>query len=217
MTRQRRGFKGGRVIICPRQVRTSKFSGKERLKCHYFPNIALVLGSLTQQRVSRDSRSSRVDSGSVDMETPQSLSPRSPLNTLETLDSPLPVPNSITKSSHSPSSPPGISPHLSLSHNNNNHVINLTSPEVHPVPVPVPVSIPQPTPLCISHSPSPATPLDVVMIGGTDSTQSLNEPARRLPVVPPRRCRTRSPTPNTSKGELFLSLSSAKRGRSPYE
>jgi len=167
---------------------------------------------LTQYRVSRDSRSSRVDSGSVDMETPQSLSPRSPLNTLDSLESPVPgVPNSHNHQSSSSSSPPLPLPHLNFNHNvsknnNNNHVIN-TSPssDIHPVPVPVPISIPNPKPLCISHSPSPAvTPLEVVMIGGTDSTQSLTELPRRVPIVPPRRCRTRSPTPNTSKGNKIL-------------
>ena len=173
-----------------------------------------------------------MDSGSVDMETPQSLSPRSPSNDLEALDNSRtsnPPPSSINMSNGIPMSCQSTNSSTSqdaksqrdvvsgsstsvvsssnLNHtphilNNNNNVINMvSSPVMHAIPAPVPVSIPHPTPLCISHSPSPATPIEVVMVGGADSTQSLNnEPstARRPPNVPPRKCRTRSPTPNTS-------------------
>lgn len=179
-------------------------------------------------RRSGDSRGSRVDSGSVDMETPQSLSPRSPLDNLEALDGshpPAPSSPSSTKpmsngsvssvgsaaQSHRllnttiSSQPPLVNGHgihflqsssnntCIPSHsghnntsNNNNHVI-ISSPSVHPVPPPVPVLHPQP--ITISHSP-----------GGSDSTHSLISD-RRVPIVPPRRCRTRSPTPNTSHGK----------------
>lgn len=171
------------------------------------------------------------------METPQSLSPRSPSNDLEPLDNTSnatsnPIMSATSPPSHNPSGisissrlassnsvkPPqqqrgiigsgssNINQHTNNNNNNNNNVINMiSSPVSHSIPVPVPVAIPNPTPLCISHSPSPATPIEVVMITSADSTQSLNsEPlsTRRPPSVPPRKCRTRSPTPNTSKGKL---------------
>lgn len=137
-------------------------------------------------RTSRDSRGSRVDSGSVDMDTPQSLSPRSPLD-IPASNSSHHLTNGVSSSSHT--------------NTNNNHVINISSPSGHPVPPAVPVLHPQPITISHSPSPSPATPAsDVVMIGGSDSTQSLISD-RRVPIVPPRRCRTRSPTPNTSHGK----------------
>ncbi|XP_035703733.1 uncharacterized protein CG43867 isoform X2 [Folsomia candida] len=213
------------------------------------------------RRDSRGSRGSRVDSGSVDMETPQSLSPRSPLDSLEPLDGSLPSmsngggvvigpsssssalsevqaytgsggggssqpasaqslhhhphnlrhPTSSSSLSSHPSHPlvnghgvpsglphpclPSHSSHNNNNNNNNNHVI-ISSPSAYPVPPPIPVLHPQP--ITISHSPLPATPNDV-MIGGSESTGSLISD-RRAPIVPPRRCRTRSPTPNTSHG-----------------
>lgn len=190
------------------------------------------------ERRSRDSRGSRVDSGSVDMDTPQSLSPRSPLDSLEINDTPLstsangavivpngsvpvsmtssapacpaqnPVPtasrnpvtstcssSTSTASLHSSGGQPASSGNVNS--NNNNHVI-INSPAAHPIPPAVPVLVPQT--ITISQSASPATPDHVLMIGGSDSTQSLNSD-RRVPIVPPRRCRTRSPTPNTSHGE----------------
>lgn len=196
---------------------------------------------------SRDSRGSRVDSGSVDMDTPQSLSPRSPLDSLEIHDTSIPagangtvlVPNgpvsvSVAASTAAASSSQplqGVSapstsrnpttsscssststaslysssgggghpvPTTNNINNNNNHVI-INSPAAHPVPPPVPVLVTQS--ITISQSASPATPAsDVVMIGGSESTQSLQSD-RRVPIVPPRRCRTRSPTPNTSHGK----------------
>ncbi|CAG7822129.1 unnamed protein product [Allacma fusca] len=159
---------------------------------------------VAQDRRSQNSRGSRVDSGSVDMETPQSLSPRSPLDALEALDASLPpLPNNSSPSSSGMTMMTNSAPLTSVMHhnihnsnNNNNHVM-ISTPTIHPVPAPVPVTIP--TPICISQAASPATPVEV-MIGGAESTQSLNSD-RRVPIVPPRRCRTRSPTPNTSKGE----------------
>lgn len=203
------------------------------------------------ERRSRDSRGSRVDSGSVDMDTPQSLSPRSPLDSLEIHDTPIPagangtvlVPNgpvptaastgtiassstaslqnqtvsaAVASPSRNPTTSscssststaslysssggclPGSSANIN-NNNNNNHVI-INNPAPHPVPPPVPVLVPQA--ITISQSASPATPAgDVVMIGGAESTQSLHSD-RRVPIVPPRRCRTRSPTPNTSHGK----------------
>jgi hypothetical protein len=190
--------------------------------------------------------SSRVDSGSVDMETP--LSPRSPLDNLEASDGSLPpVSSNGTTSSSMPngrvgsvagtsvgssyastsSSRPTNSSHPPLvnghgihysqssssssnntcipshsghnNNNNNNHVIISSPPVPQPVPQPVPVLHPQP--ITISHSPSPATPSDTIM---TESTNSLISD-RRVPIVPPRRCRTRSPTPNTSHGKISYS------------
>ncbi|CAL8111752.1 unnamed protein product [Orchesella dallaii] len=198
------------------------------------------------ERRSRDSRGSRVDSGSVDMDTPQSLSPRSPLDSLEIHDTSIPagasgtvlVPNgpssappaqiasqgnshAAPSTSRNPATTSSCSSSISTTsivscsggggsggsqpsstaninnNNNNNHVI-INSPAAQPVPSPVPVLVPQT--ITISKSASPATPAsDVVMIGGSDSTQSLHSD-RRVPIVPPRRCRTRSPTPNTSHG-----------------
>lgn len=196
------------------------------------------------------------------METPQSLSPRSPLDSLEPLDGSLPSmsngggvvigpsssssalsevqaytgsggggssqpasaqslhhhphnlrhPTSSSSLSSHPSHPlvnghgvpsglphpclPSHSSHNNNNNNNNNHVI-ISSPSAYPVPPPIPVLHPQP--ITISHSPLPATPNDV-MIGGSESTGSLISD-RRAPIVPPRRCRTRSPTPNTSHGK----------------
>lgn len=214
------------------------------------------------ERRSRDSRSSRVDSGSVDMETPQSLSPRSPLDALDTLDGTLPAITrnststtmaasvvaagsldsnsfnggiaqshpSTTNPSHAPlvnghhhhskSTPSSSSSTTSLpshsghsnNNNNNNHVI-ISSPSVHPVPSPVPVL--HPKPLTISHSPSPATPVDGVMVGGSESTHSMISD-RRVPIVPPRRCRTRSPTPNTSHGKLSFAISRLPNKRTSF-
>jgi hypothetical protein len=191
------------------------------------------------ERRSRDSRGSRVDSGSVDMETPQSLSPRSPLDALEALDGSLTrssssaqanlpgtsgtnntsYSNGIPSSSHQgplvnghrnhPSTSNGTasalpSQHPSSSNNNNNNHVIIGSPSVHPVPPPVPVLHPQP--VTISHSPSPATPVDGIMVESTHSLSSISD--RRVPIVPPRRCRTRSPTPNTSHGKsTFLAFS----------
>lgn len=235
----------------------------------YFIAVLLIKTGTTNglrdpERRSRDSRGSRVDSGSVDMDTPQSLSPRSPLDSLEIHDTSIPagangtvlVPNgtvpslqsqpaSVPKALTPPvSNQPGggvpastrnpttsscssststaslystsgggggggsggggiLSANLNNNNNNNNHVM-INSPAAHPVPSPVPVFVPQP--ITISQSASPATPAsDIVMIGGSESTQSLQSD-RRVPIVPPRRCRTRSPTPNTSHGKNVFKL-----------
>jgi len=236
-TLQKKESDGGKAI-CRLQVESLLINFKESLESHFIlllpatnslrrPYGWFVGGGLRdpERRSQRDSRGSRVDSGSVDMETPQSLSPRSPLDALEALDGSLAssaqqIPGTSGSSNGFTSSggPPLVNGHSSTRHlhngtsnghhsssahssssssSNNNHVI-ISSPSVHPVPPPVPVLTPQP--VTISHSPSPATPSDVVMVGGSDSTHSLISD-RRVPIVPPRRCRTRSPTPNTSHGK----------------
>lgn len=101
---------------------------------------------------------------------------------------------------HPSHQPPPSSSHPGHNNNNNNNHVIINSPSAHPVPPPVPVLHPQPITISHSPSPSPATPNDVVMIGGSESTGSLISD-RRVPIVPPRRCRTRSPTPNTSHGK----------------
>lgn len=104
-----------------------------------------------------------------------------------------------TASIYSSSGGHANSANINNNNNNNNHVI-INSPAAHPVPPPVPVLVPQI--ITISQSASPATPAsDIVMIGGSESAVSLPSD-RRVPIVPPRRCRTRSPTPNTSHGKL---------------
>jgi len=139
------------------------------------------------------------------METPQSLSPRSPLDSLEGYQSSM---NGTPQQQNTPTSTAaanGVNNNSSSNANNNNSSSSLhndcngtvTSPAAHPVPTPVPLTIPSPVPVCISQSPSPATPVEKMV----ESTQSLKNERRVPPAVPPRRCRTRSPTPNTSKGK----------------